>query len=120
MRDPLTANPPSEPTIHQAMKEATTPHNLRLIIREVFVEAQELERPPYNLTGRGHEDRVSLDRTLSAILRGTEITRLYIPGFGPKYWYPARVVKTAAKIINRRVGKAVIKFYGTCAYSDTD
>jgi hypothetical protein len=82
------------------------------------VDAQSRELPPFVLKGRGHEGRFSLDRKLAAILKGTALTREHFPGYGPKYWYPARVVRRASGTINRLYGGRLIVIYGTSACID--
>jgi hypothetical protein len=59
------------------------------------------------LSGRGHELRVTLNRHDAAILRGLEINRIYISGFGANYFYAKRLVDTAERMmeeIERRLG----------------
>ena len=60
---------------------------------------------PFSLYGRGHEPRVSLDRSLAAILKGTGIFRIYISSHHrPSLLYPARVFVRAAKALRRKLG----------------
>jgi hypothetical protein len=71
----------------------------RTIIREAFLKAKQLEKGPFNLKGRGHELRVTLDRQTAAIVRGLDLPRLYISGYGANYYYPARLVARAAALL---------------------
>lgn len=91
---------------------------LRSLIRACFETAQATQSGTFSLKGRGHEPRVSFSRQLAAILRDANLTRVYIPGYGPKHWYPERVAKKAASLIHHRLGKQAVKFHGTSVYLD--
>lgn len=69
------------------------------IIRKAVLEAVKREKGPFNIFGRGSEPRVTLDRQLAGVLRGLDIPRIYISGYGANYYYPTRVFKTTQKIL---------------------
>lgn len=75
------------------------------IIREEILEAVKEEESikPFNLFGRGHEFRVTLDRRLAAILRELNIPCVIISGYGANYYYPERVFKTAQNRLNQKI-----------------
>ena len=84
--------------------------HIRDTIRTHFLKAAASEKPPFNLSGRGHEPRVHLSAPLATALRGLELPRVYIAGFGAKYSYPLRVVKRAAASLKKRLHRPVIEF----------
>jgi hypothetical protein len=70
-------------------------------VRAAFEQALKQEPPPYNLTGRGHEPRVSLSVRTAALLRSMNLPCVHIRNYGDnKKFYPARLVERAAKILN--------------------
>ena len=75
------------------------------IIRAAVLEAVKLERDKrdFNLFCRGHEARLTLDRQLAGILKGLDIPRAFISGYGANYHYPVRVFKTAQKLLNKKL-----------------
>lgn len=73
------------------------------IIRMAVLEAVRMEKGPFNIFGRGSESRLTLDRQLAAILRGLDLPRIFISGYGANYYYPARVFETAQKILEHRL-----------------
>lgn len=79
---------------------------LNLLIREEIEKASTIERDKraFNLSGRGHELRVTLDRKLAAVLRGSDLPRITISGYGANNYYPRRVFARAAKALERRIG----------------
>jgi hypothetical protein len=81
-------------------------------IRAVLLKAAQFERDkaPFRLSGRGHEARVSLCLRLAAIVRGLELPRVYISGYGPKHFYPQRVFCHAANVLKRQFGRPVLSF----------
>jgi hypothetical protein len=91
-------------------------------IRVAVAEAakRELKKRPFNLFGRGHESRVTLDRRLATILRGQDIPRIYISGYGANYRYPRRVLEAAAELIEAQLGVSLIAFVGDTAYRTGD
>ena len=75
------------------------------IIREELLEAVKKEEgiEPFDLWGRGHEPRVTLDRQLAAILKGLDLPRVEISGYGANNYYPKRIFTTAQKRLNKRI-----------------
>ena len=71
----------------------------------------EAEKAAFELGGRGHEPRVSLNVRLAAIVRGVDLPVLYIAGFGANNFYPLRVFKRAAARLKREFGRPIILFY---------
>jgi hypothetical protein len=65
-----------------------------------FEEALRHELPPYNLSGRGHEARVSLSARTAVAVRSMNLPRVRISGYGASYFYPERLVRRAAKILS--------------------
>jgi flavodoxin len=92
------------------------------IIREELIDAVKEEEAiePFNLWGRGHEPRVKLDRQLAAILRGLNLPRVEISGYGANYYYPKRIFTTAQKRLNKRIEKSRFQLefgnYGNSAF----
>jgi hypothetical protein len=79
-------------------------------IREAVLEAvaQEQRKCEFRLFGRGHEPRVSLSVSVAAVLRGLDIPRVYISGFGANYYYPSRVFAAAIRILKKKWGRSPI------------
>ena len=75
-------------------------------IRDELVRAVQSQRKKrsFNLFGRGHEARVTLDRRLAAVLRTCDIPRITISGFGANHHYPARVFAQAKQSLLDRLG----------------
>ena len=71
---------------------------------------------PFNLSERGHERRVTLDRRLATILRGQDIPHVFISGYGPNYHYPKGVFESAAHLLKERLGASPIAFYEGAVY----
>lgn len=76
------------------------------VIREEVLKAaaHQAAKGPFMLSGRGHEARVSLDRTMASILRQCSIPRVRISGFGAFNFYPARVFVKAKASLRARLG----------------
>ena len=70
--------------------------------------AQERRKAPFMLFGRGHEPRVTLDHSVAAILRGLDLPRVFISGYGANYFYPRRVFATAMRSLKRKFGRSPI------------
>ena len=70
--------------------------------------AQERRKAAFNLFGRGYEPRVTLDRSVAAILRGLDVPRVFIGGYGANYFYPRRVFLTAMRSLKRKFGRSPI------------
>ena len=79
-------------------------------IRAAISKAIQKETGPFNLSGRGHEPRVTLCIRLAAILKNVEIPSVYISGFGANYHYPERVFRRAAQSLKRKLGWEPIQF----------
>lgn len=69
-------------------------------MRAAFLQALEEIPGPYNLFGRGHERRETLSPSLAAILRGMDLPRVHISGYGANYYYPSRLVERAMEIFD--------------------
>lgn len=80
-------------------------------IRAAVLGASSLEekKAPFQLFGRGHEPRVTLDRRLAAALRGVTIPSVNISGYGANNYYPRRVFITAVRILNKTMGWSPIR-----------
>lgn len=80
------------------------------IIRATVISAaiSEQHAEPFRIFGRGHEPRVTLDPSLSAILRGLELPRVHINGYGAKYYYPCRVFTTAIRLLRQKLSRSPI------------
>src|SRR5689334_12120981 len=87
-------------------------------IRRAVRDAAERERRlrAFHLSGRRHEARVTLDVRLAAILRGVEIPHVRISGYGPKKFYPGRVLKRAARSLRKRFGWRPLIIFGSRAH----
>ena len=83
-----------------------------LIRTELLISAiQERRVASFNLYGRGHEARVTVNVRLAGVLRGTKLPSVYLPGYGPKTHYPLRVFKRADKALARALGKSPFSWY---------
>ena len=97
----------------QPKNPALTPKDENQAIREAVLKAVAVEEAiaPFNLSGRGHEPRLKLDRRLAAILRGVEIPAAYISGYGANSFYPTRVFVRAVDILTTRLGWSPMVVY---------
>ena len=88
------------------------------LIRQAVLAAAQREgaKRAFNLSRRGHESRLTLDRSLAKILSGLEIPSVYISGYGANNHYPQRVLISAAKLMKRRLGWSPIAFYNSRAF----
>jgi hypothetical protein len=79
-------------------------------IRKAVLRAAAYERRKagFNLFGRGYEPRITLDRSVAAILRGLDVPRVFISGYGANYFYPRRVFLTAMRSLKRKFGRSPI------------
>ena len=77
-------------------------------IREAVVNACEREskKREFMLSGRGYEPRVTLDRTMAALLKQCTPPRVTISGYGANNFYPARVFTSARTALLRKLGWA--------------
>lgn len=71
-------------------------------IRAAFVQAFAEMPGPFKLSGRGSEGRVTLSRSLAAVLRTVDLPRVYIAGYGANYHYPRRLVERALQIVEQK------------------
>ena len=82
---------------------------LRDEVRKAVAEAARAELGPFALAGREHEPRVTLSRGLAATLRGMDLPRTEPKRWIHRRYYPLRVMKRAAKRVNRRMGRVVLQ-----------
>ena len=52
------------------------------------------------LGGRGHVPRVTLNRRTAAAMRGVDLPRVHISGYGANWHYPKSLVQSAADILD--------------------
>ncbi len=78
------------------------------VIRDEVIKAceREAKKTSFNLAGRGHELRVTLDRTMAAVLKQCSVPRVTISGYGANNFYPARVFTSARGALIRKLGWA--------------
>ena len=90
--------------------------NLYKIIRDEVMQAAVNQAliGPFNLLGRGHEPRVTLDRQLAAILRDCALPKITITGYGANNFYPARVFQEAALNLEARLSWTPMMFGTGC------
>jgi hypothetical protein len=88
-----------------------------LIRTQVLVAVEAESRiASFNLSGRGHEPRVTLNRRLAAVLRGQNIPSVYISGFGANSHYPRRIFLRAEKSIKKIIPNSPLTIYSGVAY----
>lgn len=68
-------------------------------IRQAFAKALKTCGRNHQLSGRGHVSRVTLNKSTAAALKGMDLPRVAISGFGAKWYYPQSLVDKAAKIL---------------------
>ncbi len=70
-------------------------------IRQALLGAQQIDLglSRFNLSGRGHEPRVTLNRSLAATVRNLGLVSVYISGFGANDRYPRRVFERAERML---------------------
>ena len=87
-------------------------------IRQAVLKAvpKEEAKRAFNLSGRGHEPRVTLCPSMAAILRGMPIPCAYISGYGANSHYPARVFATACSILTKSLGSSPVGMGHSGAY----
>lgn len=80
------------------------------LVQEALQEAATLEQrlAPFQLKGRGAENRVSVDRQLANVLRAIELPHCRLSGYGPTCYYPERVFRRAAAQLRERTGDDVL------------
>jgi hypothetical protein len=106
-RAPRCALSPSHPP-HRRFSKNVRAENAAIRIAVLRAVAQERRKSPFALFGRGHELRVSLGVSLAAILRGLDIPRVYISGYGANYYYPRRVFTSAIRTLKKKLGRSPI------------
>lgn len=81
---------------------------LYAVIRDEVAKACEREsrKREFVLSGRGHEPRVTLNRTMAALLKQCSLPRVTISGYGANNFYPARVFTSARTALLRKLGWA--------------
>jgi hypothetical protein len=67
---------------------------------------EEARIAPFNLSGRGHEPRVILDKRLAGVLRGTNLPFVYMSGYGANNHYPLRVFERAQQGLSAALKKS--------------
>jgi hypothetical protein len=79
-------------------------------VRRALAKATEIEaaRAKFELSGRGHEARVTLDRKLASILRNNNLPSVYISGYGANHHYPSRIFERASKSLKKKWGQSPI------------
>lgn len=79
---------------------------INALIREELLNATRLQQQQrsFTLLGRGHENRVTLNRRMAAVLRGCPVPRVTIAGYGANHYYAARVFEQAAMALRARLG----------------
>jgi hypothetical protein len=75
---------------------------IHVALREAARE--EIAIAPFKLSGRGHERRVTLSVDAARLLRGIDIPKVTLSGFGPKNHYPRRVFVRAIAALERELG----------------
>jgi hypothetical protein len=76
---------------------------------QVAIKEEEAIRP-FNLYGRGHEDRLTIDRRLAQVIRGIDVPSVKLSGYGGRE-YSKRVFERAANQLRKELGSSPIKFY---------
>ena len=85
-------------------------------VRSAFAQALKGVPGPFNLVGRGSEERCHFDRRLAAYMRGEDVPHTVISGYGANRYYPKRLVERAAEILNRSMNREALCFHESCAY----
>jgi len=68
-------------------------------IRQAFAKALEICGGNHQLSGRGHDPRVTLNKSTAAAIKGLDLPRVSNSGFGAKWYYPQSLVDEAAKLL---------------------
>ena len=81
---------------------------LYAVIRVEVIKAcdRESKKRDFILSGRGHEPRVTLNRTMAALLKQCGLPRVTIAGYGANNFYPVRVFTSARTTLLRKLGWA--------------
>ena len=100
----------TQPRSHRATARST-PRGANDRVRQALLAASELEAAerPFQLSGRGHEPRVTLDVRLAQVVRSLGLPRVEISGFGANKHYPERVFARAAADLRRQLGWSPIE-----------
>ena len=75
-------------------------------------EKAERRRRTFTITGRGHEPRVSLSRSVATALRGVDLHRYTTSGYCSQSFYPTRVFVRAAKMLEAEFGRPMLSVSG--------
>jgi len=102
-----------KPGAAKAKTRSKKSNPLYQLIRDAVLKAasEEAALKPFNLSGRGHEPRVTLDRKMASILKDVDLPRVHISGFGANNHYPYRVLKRAADTLSSELGWSPIMMY---------
>lgn len=103
---------------HPKQRSRTTNDAIRRALTAAI--QPELRAGEFRLFGRGHEPRVTLDRSLAAIVRGLDLPHVVIEGFGANKYYPRRVFEKAAKLLRQQKYGDPIRFGYNSAYRAED
>ena len=68
-------------------------------IRQAFAKALKICGRNHQLSGRGHDPRVTLSKSTAAAIKGLDLPRVSSSGFGAKWYYPQSLVDEAAKLL---------------------
>ncbi len=81
---------------------------LHVTTRDAIVKAfeREAKKAEFVLSGRGHEPRVTLNRSMAALLKQCNLPRVTISGYGANNFYPARAFTSARTALLRKLGWA--------------
>ena len=81
---------------------------LRATTRDAIVKAfeREAKKAEFVLSGCGHEPRVTLNRSMAALLKRCNLPRVTISGYGANNFYPARAFTSARTALLRKLGWA--------------
>ncbi|OLY90687.1 hypothetical protein SAMN05444008_101349 [Cnuella takakiae] len=77
---------------------------IRASLREAVIAEQ--YNGPFNLSGRGHEPRVSLDRRMAGVLKNEDLPVVVIAGYGANNFFPKRIFDRALHSLIRHLGYA--------------
>lgn len=93
------------------VKRADVRNLIRETVRRISAEQSALRE--FKLSGRGHEPRVTLDIKLAATLRYENLPRIFISGYGPKYFYPRAIFEWAREELLSILGWAPLELSRT-------
>ncbi len=99
-----------------SMTKAQRAENEAIHDAVLIAASRERKSRPFNLSGEGHEPRVTLDLSLAATLRDIKLPCVSIAGHAAHNYYPLRVFETAVKILKQRLGWSPIGIFQDRAY----